>query len=335
VGTTTEQPTAVGGPRIAVVIPCYKVRASIDRVLARIGPTVHAVYCVDDACPDGSGQHVEETCQDPRVVVLRNEVNLGVGGATLTGFQRAFADGATVAVKIDGDGQMDPALIDQFVAPIVAGRADYTKGNRFFHPSSVKSMPLKRVLGNGALSFLTKLSTGYWDIFDPTNGYLAIHAQVFAQIKVDDLSERYFFESDLLYHLGILGAVVEDIPMDAVYGDEQSHLRIGRAIPEFLFKNLRNASRRLTYDYYLRSFSLASLELPLGLLLLTFGSVFGVERWLESLNSGTAVTAGTVMVAALPVILGMQFLLSFLAADMRQVPRPPLQQRMSQREPPA
>jgi dolichol-phosphate mannosyltransferase len=116
--------------------------------------------------------------------------------------------------------------------------------------------------------------------------------------------------------------------MKAVYAGEQSHLRIGRAIPEFFFKNIRNIFRRIAYDYYLRSFSLASIELPMGGLLVAFGTAFGVDRWLESLATGLPVTAGTVMVAALPVILGMQFLFSFLAADMRQVLRPPLHVRL-------
>jgi dolichol-phosphate mannosyltransferase len=173
VSNASEQVPRVEDLRIAVVIPCFRVVANIADVLARIRPGVDAVYCVDDACPDGSGRYIESFCQDERVVVLRNEVNRGVGGATLAGLVQAFQDGASVAVKVDGDGQMDPALVEHFANPILAGRADFTKGNRFFHPTSARDMPLRRMIGNGVLSFLTKFSTGYWDIFDPTNGYLA------------------------------------------------------------------------------------------------------------------------------------------------------------------
>jgi glycosyltransferase involved in cell wall biosynthesis len=317
-----------GPPVIAVVIPCHRVASRVGDVLARIGPEVARIYCVDDACPEDSGRHVQEHCRDPRVVVLRNERNLGVGGATLAGFRRAAADGAQVLVKIDGDGQMDPALIGRFVAPILAGRADYTKGNRFYHPSSARGMPLHRLLGNAALSFLTKLSSGYWELFDPTNGYVAIHRRVFESLPADDISRRWFFESDMLFHLNIVGAVVEDVPMDAVYGGEVSGLAVRSAGPAFLLGNARNFLRRLFYNYYLRNFSLGSIEIVLGSLLTLFGLVFGALMWRQSQQTGVAVSAGTVMLAALPVILGLQLLLAFLGGDMQAVHRVPLHRRL-------
>lgn len=319
--------TPTEGP-IAVAIPCYRVVASICDVLARIGPEVDRIYCVDDACPDGSGDHVQTHSEDPRVVVLRNEKNLGVGGATLAGFRRAREDGARIVVKIDGDGQMDPALIERFVAPILAGRADYTKGNRFWNPRSVVGMPPLRLAGNAALSFLTKLSSGYWNIFDPTNGYVAIHTAVLDQIPLARVSRRFFFESDMLFRLNIIGAVVEDVPMDAVYGDERTNLRIRSIVGEFLFKNLSNFARRVVYNYYLRNFTMESVSLPVGAALFLFGVAFGAAKWVHSSSSGGPVTAGTAMLAALPVILGTQFLLAFLAGDTRSVPTVALHPRL-------
>src|SRR5262249_29727598 len=157
-------------PKIAVVVPCFRAREQVLGVLARIGPECAAVYVVDDACPDGSGKHVQAQCRDPRVRVLFHADNQGVGGATLTGYRAALADGADVLVKLDADGQMDPALIRALVAPIVLGEADYAKGNRFFDLEGLGSMPAVRLVGNSLLSFLSKLSSGYWDVFDPTNG---------------------------------------------------------------------------------------------------------------------------------------------------------------------
>lgn len=313
---------------VAVVIPCYKVTRHICEVIANIGEEVKYIYCVDDCCPEGSGKHIETYCHDARVTVLYNSRNLGVGGATMTGYRRALQDNAQIVVKIDGDGQMDPALIHRFIKPIEVSRADYTKGNRFFKPESLRGMPAVRLLGNTALSFIAKLSTGYWQIVDPTNGYTAIHARVLEQLPLDKISSRYFFESDILFRLNILGAIIEDVPMDAAYGSEQSSLKIHKVIGEFSFKHARNLFKRIIYNYFLRNFSIASVELVVGLLLLGFGMIFGTWKWMESTTTGIPVTAGTVMLASLPVILGIQLLLSFLAYDTRNLPQAPLHKRL-------
>lgn len=308
---------------IAVVIPCYKVSAQICDLIRAIGDEVDIIIVIDDCCPEKSGALVEKNCNDPRVRVIYHTVNQGVGGAVLTGHQAAIEAGADVIVKIDGDGQMDPSLILAFVAPIVAGEADYTKGNRFFDLEEIRAMPKARLFGNAALSFMTKLSSGYWDLFDPTNGYTAIHADVARHLPFEKISRRYFFETDILFRLNTLRAVVVDVPMDAKYGDEVSNLKISEIIGEFLFKHARNFFKRIFYNYYLRDMSLASIELPLGLALLIVGIVFGGYHWLESAKSGVTTTAGTVMLAALPILMGCQLILAFLGYDIASVPRRP------------
>ncbi len=306
---------------IAVVIPSYRVRSHILPLLARIGPDVAHIFVVDDACPDGSGAHVLAGCRDRRVVVLVHAQNQGVGGAVITGYQRAAAAGADVIVKLDGDGQMDPALISQFIAPILQGRADYVKGNRFHNIDDVRAMPRTRLVGNAALSFMTKLSSGYWNIFDPTNGYTAISVAALSWVPLARLSRRYFFESDLLFRLGILQAFVLDIPMAATYGDEQSGLKIHHVFGQFLRGNITNFGKRVIYNYFLRGFSIASLELLTGVVFLLFGIAFGTLGWVASSATGRPATTGTVMLAALPIILGVQLLLSFLAFDIGATPR--------------
>jgi dolichol-phosphate mannosyltransferase len=204
---------AADGARIAVIVPCFRVTDQILSVIGRIGPGIEAIYCVDDACPDGSGKLIEQRSPDARVKVLHNAANRGVGGATLAGYRQALADGFDILVKIDGDGQMDPALVPELVRPILSGEADYTKGNRFFFLEHTRGMPFVRLIGNGMLSFLTKLSSGYWTIFDPTNGYTAIHRSVAEQIVSRRIDERYFFETDMLLHLYLLRAVIRDVPM--------------------------------------------------------------------------------------------------------------------------
>ena len=172
---------------------------------------------------------------------------------------------------------------------------------------------------------MAKLSTGYWDLFDPTNGYTAIHRAAASRLNFDKISRRYFFETDMLFRLNTLRAVVVDVPMDARYGDETSNLRISRIVGEFMVKHARNFLKRVFYNYYLRDMSLASLQLPLGLLMMGFGAVFGSVQWLHSLATGLPATAGTVMLAGLPLLAGLQFVLAFVGHDMAQVPRLPLQ----------
>jgi glycosyltransferase involved in cell wall biosynthesis len=307
--------------RVAVVMPSYRVRQHILNVLDRVGDGVTKIYVVDDKCPEQSGQFVLDNCHDHRVTVLFHEVNQGVGGAVITGYKRATEEGAAVIVKVDGDGQMDPALIPEFVQPILEGRADYTKGNRFYNPEDVQTMPLLRLVGNGLLSFMTKLSSGYWDIFDPTNGFTAISARIVPHLPLHKISRRYFFESDLLFRIGTIRACVLDVPMEAVYGTEQSNMRIVQIFPEFLWGNLKNFGKRLMYSYFLRDFSIASLQLVFGTLFLLFGTVFGTQAWIRSAVTGVTASTGTIMLAALPVILGIQFLLSFIAFDAAAVPR--------------
>jgi dolichol-phosphate mannosyltransferase len=313
---------------IAVVIPCFRVTRHIDSVIAGIGSEVHRIYCIDDGCPDGSGQHIRDNCTDSRVTVLEHDANQGVGGAVKTGYRQAITDGANIIVKVDGDGQMDPGMIKRFIAPIQAGRADYTKGNRFFRLESLRGMPAARKFGNAVLSFFTKLSSGYWGIFDPTNGFTAIHAKVVRELPLDAISDRWFFESDMLFRLGTLSAVVEDVPLDALYGNEVSSLKISQVLFEFPGKHLANLGKRIFYNYFLRDFSLASLQLLAGTVFLSFGVIFGGLKWSGSLAAGTAVSAGTVMLAALPTLLGFQLLLSFLAFDMSNQPRVPLHLRL-------
>jgi glycosyltransferase involved in cell wall biosynthesis len=305
---------------IAVVIPSYRVKNQILDVLSAIGPEVSAIYVVDDCCPEKSGDWVEEHCDDSRIKVLRHEKNQGVGGATISGYRAALADGADILVKVDGDGQMDPARIPRLVRPILDGEADYVKGNRFFDLDQLQSMPRVRLFGNAFLSFFSKLSSGYWNVFDPTNGFTALHAAVADALPLQKLSQGWFFESDLLFRLGTLRAVVRDIPMPAVYRAEESSLVIHRVAGEFAIKHVANTIKRIFYSYYLRNFNIASIELVMGSLSLLLGLGFGAIRWLQVASTGVVTTSGTVMLAALPVLIGVQFILAFLSYDLQNVP---------------
>lgn len=312
---------------IAAIIPTYKSRNHILGVINEIGPEVARIYVVDDCCPDGTGDFVATHCKDKRVLVIKHAENQGVGGAVMTGYSRAIEDGMDILVKIDSDGQMDPALVLDFVTPITSGDADYTKGNRFFDLEKVRSMPKARLFGNAALSLMCKLSSGYWNIFDPTNGYTAIHADVARHLPLGKISRRYFFETDILFRLNTLRAVVVDVPMTAKYGNEVSNLKISKIIGEFLAKHARNFAKRIFYNYYLRDMSLASIELPIGLLLALFGVLYGSYHWAHSINSGVPTTAGAVMLSALPLLTGTQLLLAFIGFDISSIPTRPIHRK--------
>ena len=307
--------------QIAVVIPSFRVADHIVAVINRIGSECSRIYVVDDACPERSGDVVESECRDPRVRVIRHTENRGVGAAVMTGYNQALADGATIIVKIDGDGQMAPELLPAFVAPIVAGQADYTKGNRFYDLANLARMPRARIIGNAALSFMTKLSAGYWDVFDPTNGYTAIHASIVRRLPLERISCRYFFETDMLFRLNTIRAAVIDIPMEPEYRGEASSLRISRILGEFLYKHARNAMKRIFYNYFLRDFTVASLELVVGLGLLGFGSLYGGAHWISSARAGVATPVGTVVLSAFSVLAGLQFLLAFVGFDVASTPK--------------
>ena len=308
--------------RIAVVIPCYKVESHLANVLSRIGAEVSAIYCVIDACPTGSGEvALKSQSLDTRIQVIHLEHNSGVGHAFMTGARKALEDGMEIIVKLDGDGQMPPEKIPTLVKPLLLGEADFAKGNRFFHLEDLQSMPLVRMIGNAGLSFFSKLSTGYWNLFDPTNGFIAMNADTANRIPWDKIHRRYFFESDLLFRLYTLRAIVVDVPMKSHYADERSNLSIVQAAIEFPVYHFRNFVKRVFYCYFLREFNIASMNLLLSIGLMGFGVSFGLVNWIRGYELNRLASAGTVMFAALPLILGWQALLSFFAFDVGNVPK--------------
>ncbi|MCP4709323.1 MAG: glycosyltransferase family 2 protein [Planctomycetes bacterium] len=319
----------LSGGKIAVVIPCYRETPRILDVIKAIGSEVTRIIVVDDACPDRTGDHVKSQCTDERVEVLIHESNTGVGGATMSGYKRAIEDGAEIIVKVDGDGQMDPSLIPDLIAPLQKGEADYAKGNRFYNLDSLSEMPRVRILGNLALSFASKVSSGYWNVFDPTNGFTAIHIDAAKRLPFDKINNGFFFESDMLFRLNMMRAVVVDIPMPARYGDEESSLKIHNVIFSFAAKHYVNVVKRIFYNYFIRDFGVPSIELVLGKLLLLFGIFYGAYSWHQSSVTGNPATAGTVILAALPIILGSQLLIAFLNFDTKNVPSSPLNRHAS------
>jgi dolichol-phosphate mannosyltransferase len=310
-------------PSIAVVIPAYRAATYISSVLNAIPTFVQNIIVVDDCSPDHTAELVQ-TCLDSRIYLVSHEKNQGVGGAVITGYAKAVELGAKIIVKMDSDDQMDPAYLIPLIAPILMNQADYTKGNRFLHTDELKSMPLVRRIGNASLSFLTKAASGYWNIFDPTNGYTAIHVSIIPLLDTDRLHPRFFFESSMLMELGMIRAVVQDVHIPAKYQNEVSSLSVWKALFEFPPRLLVGFLRRLLIQYFVRDFGAFSLLLILGLTFSAFGLFFGLYHWYYSSITRTIASTGTVMIAVLPLILGWQLLIQCVSVDMQNVSREPL-----------
>ena len=316
-GVKLSKSSAVTSRKIAVVIPAFRVTSHILQVIDAIGPEVDLIYVVDDKCPDLTADHVENNCTDNRVIVLRNEENLGVGGAVKSGYQRAISDNAEIIVKLDGDGQMNPDMIPRLIEPLLLHYADYSKGNRFNNIEDIKKMPKVRIFGNLVLSFLSKFSTGYWRVFDPTNGFTAITRDALSEIPLSKISNRYFFESDMLFRLNIARCKVTDVAMPAIYGSEKSNLKITRTILEFPLKHLRNFLKRIFYTYYLRDFSITSIELPAGIILAAYSVFSSIVEWNQATRTSFPTPTGTLLLISISILASIQLLLNCLNHDIQ------------------
>ena len=316
-------------PNIVVVIPAYNEQAGILDVLAAVPECVRKVVVIDDGSTDETVEIVESLqLVDQRIELVQHDANRGVGAAMVTGFRRALKLGAEIVVKMDADGQMSPDDLPALVQPILAGQGDFAKGNRFRDFDALEAMPLLRRSGNLALSFLTKMAVGYWNCFDPCNGYVAIRGDVLAELPLEKLKNDFFFETSLLAELNLLEAVVVDVPMPARYGREQSHLSIAKVLWEFPGRLARCLGRRLWLKNFMYDFNMLSVYLVCGLLLTGSGVAYGGVNWLGYALSGVGAPTGTVVIPAMMIILGVQLLLSAVQEDIRRVPSEPLWKRL-------
>jgi glycosyltransferase involved in cell wall biosynthesis len=309
------------GATIAAVVPAYKEEKMIGTVIETMPEFVDHIVIVDDQSPDSTSEVVASLAH-PRVTLIRHEVNKGVGGAIITGHRKAIELGSDVNVIMAGDAQMDPSFLPALLDRVTSEGYGFAKANRFFSPESFSGMPKYRVFGNIILSFMTKLASGYWNLFDPQNGYTAVRTEVLKRVPLQHVAQRYSFENDLLIHLNILQVPAVDVPIPAVYGEEVSSIRLSRVVPELLSLLTRGFWRRIWYRYVLWSFSPIALLLVMGLALFFFG--LGVAIWVcFQIAASVVATAATVMLAALPLMIGTQMLISALQLDIQASPSTP------------
>lgn len=311
---------------IAAVVPAYNEVEHIADVIVGLPATVDHIIVVDDVSTDGTGDRARSV-DDPRLEVLTHDRNLGVGGAILTGHRRALELGADIDVIFAGDNQMDPDYLPDLLDPIIDEGMGYTKGNRFYSMGSWEGMPKYRVFGNIVLSFLTKAASGYWNIFDPQNGYTAITRDTLERLDLGRISERYEFENDMLINLNILDVPVADVAIPAVYGAEQSTMKMRKVIPRISRLLFRGFWKRILSKYVVRSFSPIALFLFVGLALLLWGVGFGIWVLFQTLGEESVATTGTVILSVIPLLMGVQFLTSALVLDIQRSPDRPMTSR--------
>lgn len=316
--------TELPRPKIAVVLPCYRVREKILAVVQSLTGQVDYIFAVDDRCPEQSGAWLREHCTHPSLRILFHEANQGVGGAMITGCQAALESDAQVIVKMDGDGQMDARYLPRLIAPLLNGTADFSKGNRFFDLRALRSMPPLRRFGNFGLTLLTKAASGFWHVSDPTNGYFALRRGALGLVNFHLLDRRYFFEISLLVQLNVVRAVAVDVPIPARYGNENSSLNPVRALCSFPLKLLGGFLHRIWWRYFIYDVNIVSVFLLTGLFLFAGGGAFGAWRWSANSHAGMDQSPGTVALAMLPMILGFQMLLQAMVLDVMDKPARPV-----------
>lgn len=306
--------------RIAVVIPAYNEANHIGQVIESIPAYVDLVVAVNDCSTDDTLAAIEAS-GDPRVVALSTPENQGVGGATILGYRQALELDADVVVKMDGDGQMSPDHLPLLLDAIIEQGYDYAKGNRFLADDSLAQMPRHRLVGNIILTFVNKLASGYWHVFDPQNGYTAISSTVLRRLNFNNIHKRYFFENDMLIALNFHNSRVRDVPIPPRYGNENSKLNPFHAGVTFPLLFIPRFWKRIYRKYVVRDFSPIALFLFLGLLLFAWGLIFGAYHWILSIVTDHVATTGTVMLAVLPLILGFQLILQAVVLDIQETPK--------------
>lgn len=302
---------------IAVVIPCYKVEKQIQQVVAEIPEYITSIILVDDASPDKTGEILEQLSKEnPKVTVIHHSKNQGVGGAMISGFQEAIKQKHEIVIKIDGDGQMNTAYFGQMIKAVTQENYNFAKGNRFFDRKMLRKMPAIRRMGNLGMGFLIKMASGYWNVFDPTNGFFCIQTSTLKRIDFNRLSKRFFFESSLLIELYYTGARIKDIAMPAIYAEEKSNLSVWKTFFTFPPKLFKSFLRRIWLRYFIYDFNIGSLYIFSGIPLFLFGIIFGIVKWVHYAGLHVATPTGTIMIAVISLVLGFQMILSAIQYDI-------------------
>ncbi len=302
------------GRTVAVVVPAYNEEALVGSTVSGIPAFVDRIIVVDDCSKDETAVRAQRA--DERVEVIPHERNQGVGAAIITGYRRAIATDVDVTCVMAADGQMDPDDLETLVRAIAIDETDYAKANRLFTGQAWQLIPRTRYLGNAALSFMTKIASGYWHVADSQSGYTAVNLETLKLLDLDRIYRRYGFPNDLLVHLNVFNRRVRDYPSRPIYGvGERSGIRLRHVVPKISWLLLKGFFWRMGQKYVIRDFHPLILFYMLGILLFAGGFLLGIAEVVLRI-SGNAITSATIVLVALLVISGLQLLLFAMWFDM-------------------
>ena len=306
---------------ISLVIPAHNEERLIGPTLDGVPETIDRVYVVDDASQDSTCEVVQRHVErNPRVVLLRHEVNKGVGAAIITGYLQSSADNYDIAVVVGGDNQMPLEVVDDLIEPVAKGEVDYAKGNRFLMPQvGLDGMPWTRFLGNALISITTKMASGFYKIYDVVDGYTAISKRAIDMIDWGKAWKGYGYPMDFLVRLNAYGLRVKDVPRRAIYleGERQSQIKGVDYALRVTPMLVRGFFWRLLSKYLVRDFHPLFFFYLFGLILLPVGVIYGGFLIFQQLT-GEGVTGPRSVVCALMIIMGIQFLLFAMLYDMQE-----------------
>ncbi|MDI6799339.1 MAG: glycosyltransferase family 2 protein [Actinomycetota bacterium] len=309
------------GKKIAAVVPAHNEESFIAEVLGSIPDFFDNVFAVDDSSSDGTLRMIEElAASNPKIKSLKTPKNLGVGGATTTGFKEIIKShrDVEIVVKIDGDGQMPLERLEDLLSPLIEGDYDYAKGNRFLKGHDLERMPKVRLLGNLILTLLTKIVSGYWNIFDSQNGFFAVKLKCLEEISLDKLHPGYFFENDLLIALNVYDFRVKDVAIPSIYGEEKSGVSIFKTGLTFPFLLFHRYWRRFYAKHILRNFSPVALFMIPGSILFTMGLFSSIYLWLRSIFNPKPTPVGTLLIVLVLLVFGFQLILQAAVLDIQE-----------------
>ena len=306
------------GKKVAVVIPAHNEEVLISETIAGIPEYVARIYVVNDCSTDRTQEVVESYAKyDESIVPIQHEVNKGPGAAIVSGYKKSLDDRMDIVVTLDGDNQMDPVLMPLFLDPIVEGKCDFTKGNRLLSPDHSKDMSRWRYFGNSVLSLLTKISSGYWSIVDPQNGYTAISRRALQEIDIDKLYPGYGYLNDRLVRLNVFGFRIINIPHPARYGKEKSGIKYSTYIYRVSGLLLKNFLWRLKMKYIQLHFHPLVLLYIFGILFCILAGIGGIFSLFHTIFRGFPILMSSVMLFIL-LCLGLLMIFFAMFFDSRQ-----------------
>ncbi|MFH1326517.1 MAG: glycosyltransferase family 2 protein [archaeon] len=241
--------------KIGVVVPAYNEELLIEKTLTTIPKYVDKIIVIDDYSEDNTRNIIKKIMKkNKKIFLIEHKKNKGLGKSLINGYLKGLELEMDIIAVMAGDNQMDPNDLKEILKPIIEERVDYTKGNRLLRDDCIEKMPRYRFIGNSFLTLLTKFATGYWHLIDPQSGYTAISKKALSSIKIQEMTQGYGYNADILNMLNLGNFRVCDVPIQPVYDKEKSGIKLRSYIPRVSKLLLKLFIKRMSHKYLVREF---------------------------------------------------------------------------------